>query len=179
MSRTILVMVVSLIIELCMMSQAWSQNTLTLINGNDLFSLPGFTVDDVAEPLVDTSNGLTYVANSATTEFTNYNNDPADSELSSLALFTHGSLETNTPLPPENNYPASQTQAVYDGGGVFEIVRNPDNSIRTSSGVCLCTGLSDDNIVTGQSPYGVGLQGPNNGVAFSSFSTDPGEVSTD
>ncbi|MEZ6102870.1 MAG: choice-of-anchor L domain-containing protein [Pirellulaceae bacterium] len=95
-------------------------------------------------------------------------------------MFVNGSIEFNTPLPPENNFSNPALQVAYDGGGVFEIVRNPDNSIKQSVGVCLSTGVSDESLNPAPlSGFGIGMQGPNNGVNFYDLQTADGEVSSE
>ncbi len=66
-----------------------------------------------------------------------------------IGLFTGGVTPIGTLLPQPNQN--AEGDAVYSGG------------IGIESGVCLCTGLINDDEVNSPIGRGVGIQGPNNG----------------
>ena len=70
-------------------------------------------------------------------------------DLSAIGEFSEGITAPGTPLPDDNQNSASN--ATYSGG------------IGIASGVCLCTGLLNDNELASPPGRGVGVQGPNNG----------------
>lgn len=119
----------------------------------------------LAGMIADAGSGVMVVAGSATTQI-NDGSGGAPSDDRAYGSFVNGATppESETPLPAANQN--ANGDATYAGG------------IATDTGVCLCTGLIEDDPNT-TSGRGIGVPGPNNGLNNSgSTYPNPGEIST-
>ena len=142
----------------------------------------GRTAEQLAQMIVDQTTGVTLVAGSASFDFLGRSlpTNPLTSEstnLDAIGWFENGTEFENAAgspllLPSDNQPPGKNPTAVYTG------------AIQIDRGVCLCTGFVSDvdsvtqqPVFTGVDPqYGVGMEGPNNGVKVVNVGTEEAPV---
>src|SRR3972149_5524861 len=120
----------------------------------------GPTPQAMAAIIVDEASGVAVVASSANTTI-NASGSPS-SDPNAFGSFSSGTTAPGTLLPASNQNISGN--AAYAGG------------LPINTGVCLCTGVMEDEPSTPTTGRGIGVLGPNNGIEAG---TNPGEITTD
>ncbi len=155
MSRTVGLILLAVLVVLCVSRPTWAIDVTASANG-------GGTPQVLAAMIADQAGGVTVVANSASTTI-NASGSP-NSDLNAFGSFTSGVTAPGTLLPAANQNASGN--AAYAGG------------IEINSGVCLCTGVLEDEPDTPTTGRGSGVLEPNNGKDnVGGF--NPGEIVTE
>ena len=139
----------------------WAIDPTPAVSGD-----PTTTPQALAEAIADQAGGVTVVAGSANTTINTGGGTGPVSDNRAYGKFIDGITAAGTLLPPANQNANGDAQ--YAGG------------IQIDTGICLCTGVLDDEPQTPTTGRGSGVLGPNNGLNnVPSFDTaNPGEIVT-